>query len=169
MGTYFSGSFPHNNASERLRQLSEEVSRIAADLSRLSLGTQQTSEEAGDQNGNGPALSPDAVKHMLKARRLRDCYFDAELFADRAWDILLELLHAEICQKRVTVSSLCIAASIPSTTALRWIAAMTDQGLLRRKPDPLDRRRMFVELTAKASDAMRRYFAHLEGQLAGNR
>lgn len=169
MGTYFRSSFPHKDASERLRQLSEEVSRIAADLSRLSLGTQQTSEEIREQNGNVAALSPDTVKHMLRARRLRDRFFDAELFADRAWDILLEMLYAEICQQRVTVSSLCVAASIPSTTALRWIAAMTDLGLLRRKPDPLDRRRMYIELTAKASDAMRRYFAHLEEQLAGNR
>lgn len=158
MGAYSSGSFPHQNTSERLRRLSEEVRRIAADLSRMSL--EETSEESSSQDE--PGFARDTVRQILRARRLRECYFDAELFSDPAWDILLELAQAEICQQRVTVSSLCIAASIPSTTGMRWVAAMTDQGLLRRNPDPLDRRRMFIELTSKAREAMRRYFAHIE-------
>jgi hypothetical protein len=39
-------------------------------------------------------------------------FFQEELFADPAWDMLLDLLQAEIAQHRVPVSSLCIAAAV---------------------------------------------------------
>jgi DNA-binding MarR family transcriptional regulator len=59
----------------------------------------------------------------------------------------------------VPVSSLCIAAAVPATTALRWVKNMTDTGLFVRRADPHDGRRVFVELSREASVAMRRYFA----------
>jgi DNA-binding MarR family transcriptional regulator len=98
------------------------------------------------------------VRQVIRARRLRSRYFDEEMFADPAWDMLLDLLQAEIAQHRVPVSSLCIAAAVPATTALRWIKTMTDAGLFRRRADPHDGRRIFVELAPQASDALRRYF-----------
>ena len=81
------------------------------------------------------------------------------MFADPAWDMLLDLLQAEISQLRVPVSSLCIAASVPATTALRWLKMLTQQGIFLRRADPHDGRRVFVELAPAASQAMRRYFA----------
>ena len=83
------------------------------------------------------------------------------MFADPAWDMLLDLLQAEIAQHRVPVSSLCIAAAVPATTALRWIKTMTDAGLFKRRADPHDGRRVFVELSSIASDAMHRYFGEV--------
>jgi DNA-binding MarR family transcriptional regulator len=97
---------------------------------------------------------------------MRSRFFDEGLFADPAWDMLLDLLQAEIAQHRVPVSSLCIAAAVPATTALRWIRTMTDAGLFVRRADPHDGRRIFVELSANASAAMRRYFAEA-GEAAG--
>ena len=88
-------------------------------------------------------------------------FFADDLFADPAWDMLLDLLQAEIAQLRVPVSSLCIAASVPATTALRWLKSMTEQGLFVRRADPHDGRRVFVELAPAASAAMRRYFAEV--------
>jgi DNA-binding MarR family transcriptional regulator len=72
------------------------------------------------------------------------------------------LLHAEVSQYRVTVSSLCEAAHVPATTALRYITTMTDSGLLMRRADPSDGRRIFMELTPHASDALHHYFASLK-------
>ena len=43
-----------------------------------------------------PAIDPETVRAVIRARRLRARYFDAELFADPAWDMLLDLLQAEI-------------------------------------------------------------------------
>ena len=61
----------------------------------------------------------------------------------------------------MSVSSLCIAAAVAPTTALRWIGKLTAIHLLDRAPDPDDRRRAFVALTADAANAMHRYVAAL--------
>jgi len=156
---------------ERLRQLSEEVARIAATLARLS-GT-PVSGKAGlnapapvSSTDPVPNVSAEVVRAAIRARRLREQFFHGDLFADPAWDMLLDLLAAEIAQHRVPVSSLCIAASVPATTALRWMTKMTDEGLFLRRSDPHDGRRVFVELAPHASEAMRRYFGALHGNVA---
>jgi DNA-binding MarR family transcriptional regulator len=146
----------------RLRQLSDEVSRIAATLARLSTGpaaAPKAIEAAPD--GDLPPLSADTVRAVIRARRLRSRYFSEELFADPAWDMLLDLLQAEIAHLRVPVSSLCIAAAVPATTALRWLKTMVSQGIFIRRADPHDGRRVFVELAPDASGALRRYFAEV--------
>ena len=147
-----------DSSDVRLRQLSDEISRIAATLARLSTGPGQNPAEKPEPAGEAPPVSLEAVRQVIRARRLRARYFDEELFADPAWDMLLDLLQAEIAQHRVPVSSLCIAAAVPATTALRWIKSMTDSGLFKRRADPHDGRRVFVELAPQASEALRRYF-----------
>ena len=143
----------------RLRQLSDEMGRIASTLARLSSGPGAPAIKPGDGKAQAPDVDAESVRAIIRARRLRSRFFSEELFADPAWDMLLDLLQAEIAQLRVPVSSLCIAASVPATTALRWIKTMTEQGLFVRRADPHDGRRVFVELAPAASDAMRRYFA----------
>jgi len=148
-------------SAARLRQLSDEVSRIAATLARLSVGPDAPVEKPQPPTGEAPSVSLDTIRQVIRARRLRARYFDEELFADPAWDMLLDLLQAEVAQHRVPVSSLCIAAAVPATTALRWIKTMTDVGLFMRRADPHDGRRVFVELAPSASEAMRRYFGEV--------
>ncbi|HMO74793.1 MAG TPA: MarR family transcriptional regulator [Sphingopyxis sp.] len=103
-----------------------------------------------------------AVRRMLRQRRMREQYFPADLFADPAWDMLLDLYAARLERQPVSVSSLCIAAAVPATTALRWIKTMTDAGLFLREADPSDGRRIFLALAEGAYDAMARYFEALE-------
>jgi DNA-binding MarR family transcriptional regulator len=145
----------------RLRQLSDEMGRIASTLARLSSGPGSPAVKPAEAKADGPAVDAETVRAVIRARRLRSRFFSEELFADPAWDMLLDLLQAEIAQLRVPVSSLCIAAAVPATTALRWIKTMTEQGLFVRRADPHDGRRVFVELAPAASDAMRRYFAEV--------
>ena len=161
-----------DNSAVRLRQLSDEVGRIAATLARLSTGP---SDRSGLVTATPliarsaeplPELSREKLRTLIRARRLRGRYFTEELFADPAWDMLLDLLQAELAQVRVPVSSLCIAAAVPATTALRWIKTLTDLGLLVRRADPHDGRRVFVELSSDTSDSIRRYFGDV-GTLAG--
>ena len=155
-----------DQSAERLRQLSDEVSRIASTLARLSTGPgTPVSAVQAVNDVEAPPISPDIVRSVIRARRLRGRFFDENLFADPAWDMLLDLLQAEIAQLRVPVSSLCIAAAVPATTALRWLKTMTDKGLFVRRADPHDGRRVFVELSPATSVAMRRYFADV-GQVA---
>jgi DNA-binding MarR family transcriptional regulator len=152
--------------AERLRQLSEEVSRIASTLARLSAGPGVASPPVQPSTSTDvPAVAADTVRRIIRARRLRTRYFSEELFADPAWDMMLDLLQAEIAQLRVPVSSLCIAAAVPATTALRWLKTMVAQGVFLRRADPHDGRRVFVELAPETSNALRRYFAEV-GQVA---
>jgi hypothetical protein len=141
----------------RLQQLSEEVGRIAHMLQALS-----EDEAAADalelepESGERPRIDGPFVRSIIRARRLRDQFFRSELFADPAWDMLLDLMAARVEKQRVAVSSLCIAAAVPPTTALRWIKMLCDQGLFVRVADKEDGRRVFIELsddTAKALEA----------------
>jgi hypothetical protein len=148
--------------AERLRQLSDEVSRIAATLARLSTGPSAAPRSVEPASrADAPDVPVEAVRSVIRARRLRSRFFPEELFADPAWDMLLDLLQAEISHLRVPVSSLCIAAAVPATTALRWLKTMVQQGIFIRRADPHDGRRVFVELAPQASQALRRYFAEV--------
>jgi len=109
-----------------------------------------------------PALpDPRLVRSIIKNRRLRNRFFEGDLFADPAWDMLLDLTAARAEHARVSVTSLCIAAAVPPTTALRWISQMVEAGLFERQCDDTDRRRAFITLSEKAAQAMARYFEEI--------
>ncbi len=149
--------------AERLRLLNEEVARLAAVLSDFAADPMRRElREPGrgyrPEPGGAPDPTPRTVRATIRARRLRDQHFTPELFADPAWDMLLDLYAARLEGSRVSVSSLCIAASVPPTTALRWIGTMHDAGLFEREADPGDRRRAHIMLSTRAAEAMRGYF-----------
>lgn len=148
--------------AERLRLLNEEVARLAEVLSQLTAvplgGVRDRTPGYRGEPVAEPDPDPRAVRSTIRARRLRDQHFASELFADPAWDMLLDLYAARLEGRRVSVSSLCIAASVPPTTALRWIGTMHDAQLFGREPDPTDRRRAHITLTDRAAAAMRGYF-----------
>ena len=153
--------------AEKLRRLNAEVARIAETLARLT----GTAREPGGRDGVADRLTryrgPDEgepvivaaseVRQAIRIRRLRDQFFANSLFEDPAWDMLLDLFAAELERARVSVSSLCIAAAVAPTTALRWIGRMTEAGLFEREPDPFDRRRAYMVLSAKAREGMQGY------------
>lgn len=112
-----------------------------------------------------PSVSPRIVRSIIRQRRLRDEFFSGEMFADPAWDMLLDLYAAKLERMRVSVSSLCIAAAVPATTALRWIKTLTDTGVFDREADPHDGRRIFVTLSKDTMIAMNRYFARVSDEL----
>jgi len=94
------------------------------------------------------------IRKLIRARRLRTRFFQPDLFADPAWDMLLDLMAARLEGKQVAVSSLCIAAAVPPTTALRWIGVLVEEGLVVRVPDPVDGRRVHVALAEPAAQAL---------------
>jgi len=113
-----------------------------------------------------PLPDPRLVRKIIRQRQLRARFFDAELFADPAWDILLDLAVARAEHTRVSVTSLCIASGVPPTTALRWIGQMTEAGLLERVQDESDRRRAFITLSDRAAGAIARYFEEIREDTA---
>ena len=101
------------------------------------------------------------IRQILRLRENRRRIFGESIFGEPAWEVLLELYHAQLTGRRECVSSLCIASGVPSSTALRWIKALEEDGWLSRVPDPGDGRRYFMQLTDKAFDAMQRLFARV--------
>lgn len=161
----------------QLLRLTEQVGRLAAQLNGI--GPDQANGYsarrveapapvfrgmAADQSASlaralRPALpDPRLVRQLIRQRQQRARFFDADLFADPAWDMLLDLTAARAEHRQVSVTSLCIAAGVPPTTALRWIGQMVHAALFERVEDTMDRRRAFIRLAEPAADAMARYF-----------
>lgn len=118
-------------------------------------------ELAGEASlGNG-AEQQDTLSTLsmtyYRVRRTRDNYFPRQLFGEPAWDILLDLYINHAQGRKISVSSLCVASMVPATTALRYIAMLEDQGLLRKIASEHDRRVSLVELTDKGCAAMEAY------------
>lgn len=61
--------------------------------------------------------------------------------------MLLDLFVATRLRRLVSVWSVCMAAQVPGTTALRYLQRLVDQGAVIRTPDPVDRRRVNVRLS----------------------
>lgn len=158
-----------------LERLTVQVAAIAERLDSMSgtapaqigtvrsPGTSYHHEDGEDDRsllrGQRPPLpDPRLVRRMIAQRQARARYLPEVVFADPAWDMLLDLTAARAEHERVSVTSLCIASGVPATTALRWINQLEEAGLVERVADDIDRRRAFVALTDKAADAMAAYF-----------
>ena len=147
----------HDDLSLQCDRLRLELAEISARL--VGVENELPSRSPPRRRAAAPGTDDgEAVRAVIAARRRRERFFPSDMFADPAWDILLDLYLAQIEQRRTVVSSLCAAAYVPATTALRWITSLANRGMLTRRSDPLDRRRVFVELTPEASDCMRCYF-----------
>lgn len=159
----------------RLQALAMELARLAEQLGQITSDEGDTPGALADRSlayhaegpvDHGPAVPPDPqrIRHLISLRRLRERFFAPDLFADPAWDILLDLAASRLEHRSVSVSSLCIAAAVPPTTALRWIRLMTDQQLLERRADSADARRMFVDLSDAAFDQLCGWFALVDAR-----
>lgn len=138
-----------------LGRIASRLSELAAECAALGL----------DRSGTGlPSLTPvgqrephrvsdlaQRIHGYLVARRARRAVLEGDWFADPAWDLLLDLLAAQYLGRRVSISSACIAANVPPTTALRWIDKLVDDAILLREDDPMDRRRSYLGLAPEVA------------------
>ena len=141
--------------ADRLREeLLEEIGRLERSLheARLSLES-QPSADAGPR-----VLSIDEhrVRRILAARRIRERQLGEDLFADPAWDLLLEAFAAHLAQKQVGISDLCAASNMPRSVALRWIKKLEQEGWLSAAY--ANDGRQCMELTPEGSLRLKRYF-----------
>jgi DNA-binding MarR family transcriptional regulator len=104
-----------------------------------------------------------AARVVLRNRRLRSRYLPADLFADPAWDILLDLFAADAEGQAVSVTSACVAAAVPVTTAQRWLRELERQGLVQRSQDSGDRRRVLVRISGTGRDAIAQWLNATRG------
>ncbi|HYE28402.1 MAG TPA: hypothetical protein VEA61_09245 [Allosphingosinicella sp.] len=139
-------------AEERLQTLKIEVSQLAEALAAMSVAAVGTRREAA-----AAQVTPLGIRAMIKARSMRSAYISNVPLGDPAWEVLLDLLAARLENKQVSASSLCIAAGIPSSSAMRLIDTLANRGVVIRSRDPRDARRTFIELSNTCESQLRNY------------
>ncbi|BEU99520.1 MarR family transcriptional regulator [Novosphingobium olei] len=150
-------------AQGRLSGLASELEALVGDVrSRLASTSIDGAIDAADQARtafNAEELTLGIAKKLYRDRRRRAEMFDADLFGEPAWDMLLDLFIAACEDRQVSTTSACIGANVPVATGLRWIQLLENQGLIARRADPRDARRVWISLTASARRRLRTYFA----------
>jgi len=98
---------------------------------------------------------------LLRLRHTRAEVFDADIFSEPGWNILLDLFVCWSRGQNCSVSDLCIASAAPATTALRWLVKLDAMGLVARASDGEDRRRSLVFLSPRGRQKMIDYLSRV--------
>ncbi|MEO5587453.1 MAG: MarR family transcriptional regulator [Novosphingobium sp.] len=106
---------------------------------------------------------------LYQERRRRSRHFPPHLFAEPAWDILLDLFVNGVRNRAISITSACIAGGIPATTGLRWLGLLEKEGLLEREISGDDARVTLVRLSDRGMAAVRKYLAEAPGLAATDR
>ena len=142
--------------TRRMRILADELTEL---ISKIEMS--QSRPDDMDGGYAAPDLSDwlEVAQDEYNLRRYREKMFGSpQLFGEPTWDILLDLFIAELKNVRMQTTSVCIGAQVPQTTALRWIALLERQNLVRKYRDKDDSRRVFIQLTETALNKMVQVF-----------
>ncbi len=101
------------------------------------------------------------VRKLIKAEYARSQVIGGKMMGDPAWNILLDLLLASLEGRKVAVSSACIVSGVATTTGLRLVNRMVDDGILIRIPDSNDGRRHFLGIDPTVEIALKSYLSDL--------
>lgn len=102
----------------------------------------------------------EAIAQRLQAsQRRRGLHFDAALFRDPAWDIMLDLFIAQCRGKRSTMDHACEMPGVPHATAIRIVEYLAKIGLVECHRDPADPDRTHLALSAEGNSGMRGFLA----------
>lgn len=140
--------------STELRKLGERLI-LLSDTGGLDGGADRHDLQSSDLEGYDEVVLVQVARSLYKIRRSRSRVLPADLFAEPAWDMLLDLFIQRSNGRRVTITSLCIASGVPSTTALRWISGLMESDLVTRVESQRDRRKAYIILTDRGHREMR--------------
>jgi DNA-binding MarR family transcriptional regulator len=166
-----------NNDLDTAREaeiVAQDLIRLAARLRDRSAQASASTEPALPAREAGSRKWRDAgetylplAQRIYRARRQRAEFWPAELFGEPVWDILLDL-YIRACEGRdVSVTSACVASSVPSSTALRWLNLLESNGLVDRHDAPHDSRVHYVRLTMDGTRRMQQFLRQIEGDHRG--
>jgi len=165
-----------------LQALAATANALAADLHRI--------VEVAGENGARPAQSSaigsahayahapvpkqparvdsqeyESLRFLMGLQEVRSSLFGDALLPDPAWEMLAELMLAQLNGRKIAITSLCLASKTPVTTALRRIDDLIDAGIAVRTRDPVDRRRSYIELTEQGREKMQHYLVTVTEKL----
>ncbi len=150
---------PRLPLAERLSSLIDEIAGLAVEAgapARRIMPAPLPAAGPGQASSRDPVPQSlaDLARRLYALRRRRTRHLPEELFGEPAWDILLDLFIAAEEGRLIPVTSACIAADVPGTTALRWLTLLEARSMIERRPDPRDGRRCHVALTVAGYTAM---------------
>lgn len=82
------------------------------------------------------------------------------LLDDAGWDMMLTLFLNAEGKDILFVKQLVVASFFTPTAAMRRIARLERAQFLKRRPDPVDKRRVIVQLTERGRSAMIEVLQH---------
>lgn len=109
------------------------------------------------------ALTERQIAAILALRHARAQAFGAELFADPAWDILLQLFAAKLGRRRMRLADLDVVS--PASTLARWALVLQERGLVTCELDCSEPNDFWLEISAVGAAKMSRLFEDLPRQL----
>lgn len=157
-----SGEF--NALCLRLRRISREVDQMAGLM--FAVQEMDSAEPHADLRHEAIDKLLQYAREQYGLRRKRSDFLPRNIFAEPAWDILLDLFISERTGRVVSVTSACLASGVPMTTALRAISVLEAKRLVERHRDRTDRRRYHLILSERGYQSM---CALLEHQLNSKR
>src|SRR5689334_15784987 len=110
----------------QLFKLSDRVELLSRQLAKISISLIEA--ENSSRESYSPEVPLDVLKTIIRFRHKRNHHWPDELFFDPAWDMMLDLLRAEVTCERVSVTSVCLASGVPQSTALRWLRKLVQNG-----------------------------------------
>lgn len=125
-----------------------------------------TASDLSAVNAAPPTGAVERARAEYRARRRRNALFGTDRFGEPTWDMLLDLFIAAGERREVRVSSACIAAAVPTSTALRHLGYLVSDGLVLRRPHPTDSRSAIIELAPETMDLLLAYFGSAETAVA---
>lgn len=137
--------FTRNQLERMLRAVDAEADNVDVQV------------EAPERSNAAMAIAVKKAADLIEITKRRSRLVSAaNLFADPAWFILLDLFVRQNAGLQTSVSSACHASFSPVTTALRHIAILTERKIIQRQYDPVDQRRVFLELTEATKTEIQR-------------
>ncbi len=119
---------------------------------------------SGKENGsNAISIAPaenKALRYVQAYMKIRQHYKELlaeDLIEDSALMMIFELYLSHVEKYDLTVTGLCAATDVPSTTALRRIDVICNLGIAAKRKDPHDSRRVLITLTAQGLEMVTRF------------
>ena len=142
----------------------QEIGRLCRELEGLVTRQPQTDKQPVFSFSFQPTQTQliTLARSLLAERRLRSKHLANLELGEPVWDILLDLYVCNQTGRVVSISSACIAAYVPTTTALRYITVLVSHRIMLRVADKNDARRVFLVLSDEIRLAIEQYLTEVQ-------
>lgn len=148
-------------------RVDEDLVDVTVRLSRRTVARAILNARADERAASEQRLA--VAKTILDNRRRRRSLFPGVRLGEASWDMMLDLYIADATGRLVDISGLCIASGTPTTTALRHIETLVEQGYVIREDDANDGRRTFIHSEEKLRAAVDSWLDMYTGAIVEDR